>query len=65
MSFEDPDDDANEYVRNIQVADLNMLNAALAVERWKKHFGFYRDEEGELSSLFTVEANQLLNEDKP
>jgi hypothetical protein len=33
----------NEYNRNIQVADLSALNAALAVIRWKKLFGFYQD----------------------
>ncbi|MCA9680133.1 MAG: ThiF family adenylyltransferase, partial [Myxococcales bacterium] len=35
-----PDDD---YRRNIQIADLNALNAVLAVIRWKKLFGVYRD----------------------
>ena len=33
----------NEYDHNIQIADLNALNAALAVIKWKKLFGFYRD----------------------
>src|SRR5690606_39117958 len=31
------------YASNIQVADLNSLNAALAVIKWKKLRGFYRD----------------------
>ena len=35
------DGDGNdEYSRNIQIADLNALNAALAVIKWKKLFGF-------------------------
>ena len=34
------------YASNIQVADLNMLNAALAVIKWKKIRGFYRDLRG-------------------
>jgi hypothetical protein len=42
VSFEDGAD-GNEYNRNIQIADLNALNAALAVIKWKKLFGFYRD----------------------
>lgn len=33
----------NEYSRNIQIADLNALNAALAVIKWKKLRGFYLD----------------------
>ena len=32
---------ANEYDANIQIAELNSLNAALAVIRWKRHYGFY------------------------
>ena len=35
------------YSRNIQIAELNALNAALAVIKWKKLFGFYRDLEKE------------------
>ena len=31
------------YATNIQVADLNALNAALAVLKWKKFCGFYQD----------------------
>ena len=31
------------YRSNIQVADMNMLNAALAVQMWKKHCKFYLD----------------------
>lgn len=53
----------NIYERNIQIADLNMLNAALAVLKWKKLYGFYRDEEGEHFSAFTIDGNHLLNED--
>jgi hypothetical protein len=63
ISFENPDDEANEYARNIQVADLNSLNACLAVIRWKKFFGFYRDLEGDHNTLYTIDGNHLLNED--
>lgn len=31
----------NEYDRNIQTADLNSLNAMLAVIEWKKYLGYY------------------------
>ena len=31
------------YASNIQVADLNALNAVLAIVKWKKMIGFYRD----------------------
>lgn len=35
------EDDDNLYGTNVQVADLNCLNAYLAVEAWKKRFSFY------------------------
>lgn len=62
ISFADEDDD--EYGQNIQIAELNMLNAALAVIRWKKLFGFYTDFEHEFSSVYTIDGNHLLNEDQ-
>lgn len=33
----------DEYARNIQIGDLNALNAALAVIQWKRQLGFYAD----------------------
>lgn len=53
----------NVYVSNIQVADLNMLNAALAVIKWKKLRGFYRDLEREHHCSYTTDGNMLLNGD--
>jgi hypothetical protein len=53
------------YARNIQVADLNMVNAGLAVMRWKRYRGFYKDLEHEHFSLLTLDGNHLLNEDRP
>lgn len=52
------------YASNIQVADLNALNAALAVIRWKKHFGFYADLEGEHFATYTIDGNTMTNEDQ-
>lgn len=63
MSFDGGSVD-NEYDKNIQIADLNCLNAVLAVIRWKKLLGFYMDLGGERSSSFTVGSNLLVNEDK-
>ncbi|GGZ73376.1 MULTISPECIES: ThiF family adenylyltransferase [Streptomyces] len=53
----------NGYQRNIQIADLNALNAALAVIKWKKLCGFYLDLEEELHSLYQIDGNVLTNED--
>lgn len=62
ISFADEDDD--EYDQNIQIAELNMLNAALAVIKWKKLFGFYTDFEHEFTSTYTIDGNHMLNEDQ-
>jgi hypothetical protein len=51
------------YSSNIQVADLNAFNAVLAVVKWKKLRGFYRDLEREHHSTYTTDGNMLLNGD--
>ena len=53
----------NVYSRNIQIAELNALNAALAVIKWKKLCGVYADLEKEHFSAYTIDGNHLLNED--
>ena len=54
----------DEYAQNIQIAELNALNAALAVIKWKKLCGYYLDFEHEHHSTFTITGNMLLNEDR-
>lgn len=49
------------YASNIQVADLNAFNAVLAVIKWKKIRGFYRDLEREHHCTYTTDGNLLLN----
>jgi len=62
ISLDDGGD--NEYDQNIQISDLNALNAILAVIKWKKLCGFFLDLEHEFSSLYTIDGNHLLNEDQ-
>lgn len=52
----------NEYNQNIQIADLNALNAALAVIKWKKMCGFYLDLENEYHCTYTIDGNKIDNE---
>lgn len=63
IDFSDTDAD-DDYDLNIQIADLNALNATLAVIKWKKLFGFYADLEQEHYSAYTIDGNHLLNEDQ-
>jgi hypothetical protein len=53
----------NEYAANIQIADLNCLNASLAVVAWKKHVSFYQDLKKEHNTLYFINTGKILNED--
>ena len=53
--------DVGEYERNVQIVELNALNAALAVIRWKKHRGFYLDLGREDRSAYTIDGNHMAN----
>ncbi|WP_026789998.1 ThiF family adenylyltransferase [Pleomorphomonas oryzae] len=54
----------NIYAKNIQVADLNMLNAALAVVRYKRFLGFYDDKRREHFMNYVISGNTLISEDR-
>lgn len=51
------------YESNIQVADLNALNAAMAVIKWKKYCGFYQDCYKEHQSAYAINAHQLTRDE--
>lgn len=55
--------DDNLYGRDIQTADLNALNAALAVIAWKKLMGFYNDLGHERFSAYVIDTNNMINDD--
>lgn len=61
IPLQKPSAEPDEYSTNIQVVELNALNAALAVIRWKKLFGFYYDSESEHHSLYMIRANEMAN----
>jgi molybdopterin/thiamine biosynthesis adenylyltransferase len=48
------EDDDVLYRQNIQVADMNAINAALAVIKWKQLLGFYSDTFGSYELSFAV-----------
>ena len=56
---------ADDYSRNIQTADLNALNAALAVIRWKRYLGIYADASAETLSTYSILTNEVINTDRP
>ena len=60
ISYAEDDGGANEYASNIQVAELNALNAAMAVHRWKQHCGFYHDTRRAFLRSFSLPAGEMI-----
>lgn len=61
-TYVDTHDDREDalYASNIQVADMNALNAILAVIRWKQYFGFYADSEQAHNLSFAIGFQSLV-----
>lgn len=52
----------DEYNKNIQIAELNALNAIMAVIKWKKMLNFYHDIEQENHTIYDLDGNHITNE---
>lgn len=55
----------NLYDQNIQIAELNSLNATMAIIKWKQLVGFYHDLDKAYFSTFVLYNNEIINEDLP
>jgi len=53
----------NDYSTNIQIADMNALNAIFAVIKWKKICGFYHDIPSEHNTVYGISTNALTNDE--
>ncbi|MFJ8076979.1 ThiF family adenylyltransferase [Streptomyces sp. NPDC096176] len=60
-----PAPERDAYASNIQTADLNALNANLAVIRWKRSLGIYADATDEAHTTYSLITNEIANEDLP
>ena len=61
-----PDDDKNDpYHSNIQIAEINAINAAVAVIHWKRQFGFYENTEQSMHVQISVDGLKIFNADDP
>ena len=60
------DNAANDdiYDSNIQIADMNALNGALAVHKWKKFCLFYQDLFMEHQSAYVTNTHQLTRDEQ-
>lgn len=63
INFSDGNAPENEYSTNIQIVELNALNAALAVVAWKKYYGFYRDSSHADAYCYSIAANEMVHEE--
>lgn len=63
LSLGDEDEAENEYATNIQIAELNALNAALGVIRWKRLIGFYRDAGHEHYASYQIATGEIAVEE--
>lgn len=62
ISYAEDDGGANEYATNIQIAELNALNATLAVIRWKQLFGIYHDTRNEHYRGYSIGSGEIVGE---
>lgn len=53
----------DEYSTNIQVVELNAMNAAYAVMAWKKHLGFYCDVGQPRHVVHSIEGNYIATDE--
>lgn len=59
------DDRTEALYRNIQVADMNAMNAILAVIRWKQLFGFYEDYDRAHHLTYSVAMQSIARSELP
>ncbi len=51
----------DDYSSNVQVSELNAINAHLAVIRWKRYLGFYATHETTNETVYKLYLNELRN----
>lgn len=53
------------YSKNVQISELNALNAVMAVLKWKKLYGVYQDLEEEHFATYQTNTNTMASEERP
>lgn len=64
VSYGAADGVANDYATNIQIAELNALNAVIAVVQWKKLIGIYQDTRSHYYTGYSVPSGEIIGEGK-
>lgn len=60
LDFEEDGDDV--YNTNIQIAECNALNAAIAVLEWKKYFKIYENANSKCQNVYSLEMGEMIGE---
>lgn len=62
ISYSDEDGEVNAYATNIQIPELNALNAALAVLQFKKLFGLCEDTRRSVYVGYSIPSGEIIAE---
>jgi hypothetical protein len=62
ISYSEDDGAVNEYASNIQIPELNALNASLAIIRFKKYFGLIEDGRREWYTGYSLRTGEIVIE---
>jgi hypothetical protein len=62
ISYSDEDGEVNEYTTNIQIPELNALNAALAVLQFKRLFGLCENTRQSVYVGYSIPSGQIIAE---
>lgn len=57
------DNEENLYRSNIQIAELNALNASFAVIEYKKYFDVYQDVRDNIQTVYSINVGEVINND--
>lgn len=60
LDFEEDGDDV--YNTNIQIAECNALNGAIAVMEWKKYFKIYENANSKCQNVYSIEMGEMVRE---
>jgi hypothetical protein len=62
ISYSEGDGEINEYASNIQIAELNALNAIMAVMGWKRQFGIYETARPDVYTGYSIRRNEIIKD---
>lgn len=57
------DQEEDLYRSNIQIAELNALNAAFAVIEYKKYYDFYQDVRENIQTIYSINVGEVISND--